>query len=199
MRVDGISINDEFAEGLLRKFGVDPATIADPETRRRALGELLLAGLERLDDEANARERDEPPPPLDRAALEASLLRLAGAPRSLDPDPDRRGVPVRVWTPEGEWRDLPDAHERFPRIEELGLALRELFDETPELRVVASQRLLPTNEGATEIVIARPLDRLTVEARVAGRRYRFIVEGADAVILGRLVGDPELIPEREAR
>jgi hypothetical protein len=199
MRVDGISINDEFATELLRKFGVEPAAIANPESRRRALGELILAGLERLADESDAAEKGEEVPAFDRAALETALLRIAGSPRSLDPEPDRRGVPVRVWTPEGEWRDLAAAPERYPRLEELTLALRELFDETPDMRVVASQRLLPTNEGSTEIAIARPLDRITVEARVAGRRYRFVVDGTDAVVVGRLAGDPELIPEREAR
>jgi hypothetical protein len=69
MRVDGISINDQFAEELLRAFGLDPATLSDPETRRKALGELILAGLERLADEAEATAKSEPTPPLDRAAL----------------------------------------------------------------------------------------------------------------------------------
>ena len=79
------------------------------------------------------------------------------------------------------------------------MALRELFDESPDLRVVASQRLLPTNESGLEIALARPLDRITVEARVAGRRYRFTIEGSDAVVIGRLAGDPELVPERDER
>jgi hypothetical protein len=199
MRVDGISINDQFAEELLRTFGLDPATLSDPEMRRKALGELILAGLERLADEAEATAKSEPAPPLDRAALEMALLKLAGTPRSLDPEADRRGVPARVWTPSGEWRDLADAPEGYERLEELSMALRELFDESPDLRVVASQRLLPTNESGLEIALARPLDRITVEARVAGRRYRFTIEGSDAVVIGRLAGDPELVPERDER
>ena len=40
---------------------------------------------------------------------------------------------------------------------------------------------------------------ITVEARVAGRRYRFTIEGSDAVVIGRLAGDPELVPERDER
>lgn len=190
MRIDGLEIEDEFADELLSAFGAEAADFTDPARRREALELLILHGLELLERQVTAPEGASL-----RAELEAALLSLAGSPHLLPVEADRRGVPHHVWTPRSGWLSLAAAPSRWTEHERLLTELRELIEEAPHLRIVATARRLATNEELTEISFLGSVEPVTFEARMNGRRYRFKLAPDSVFVSGIPLSDPEPVVE----
>ena len=190
MLLEGLEIDDITADRLMAAFGAEPEDFTDPARRREAVGLLLLHGLELLE-----REAAEPSATNGRAALETSLLALAGAPRNLA-EGETRGVPYQIWLPSLGWRPISAAPDGWRDLESALAALRETVDAHTSLRTSATARRLPTNEELTEVVFADPATPVAVEVRLDGRLFRFRLDPATAFVSGVPLGDPEAVPER---
>jgi hypothetical protein len=187
MRVD-LEIDDDRLNQLLVAFGAEPEDFVG-NRRLEAVRLLLAHGIETLEDAADTS-------PSLRSRIEASLLTLASADRIVSDDVDRRGVPVDVWVPGVGWRPAGSAPSGWQEIETAVTALWDALSASPGLRLVATARLLPTNEETTEVVAAAPLDPVEVIVRIGGRRYRLRFDPEQVVVIGRPTDDPELIADR---
>lgn len=135
---------------------------------------------------------------IDPAKVEEFLGNVAGAERAPETDIDRRGIPTKVWTPDGQgWRPLSKAPAGYAALDHHLTAAYDLLTTRPNLRVACAHRWLPTNEETTEIVVTginRP-----IVARVTlpdGYDYEFTVDPVDALVVGSLTGTPKKMTGR---
>jgi hypothetical protein len=194
MRIEGFDIPDGEAAELLTAFGADPVlSSTDPNYLAGALRLILRFALDEqlkvvrdpvLADEVNI------------SAIEDEMLRLAGSARGVESGIDRRGVPTTVWTDEsGEWVAIGDAPRGYDELEGHISSLTDLLLRRPELRLVASTRLLPTNESFNEVMVADVRSPVIIRTRLDGRPHNLRFEPEGLIVIGILGGKPEEVRE----
>ncbi len=189
-RLEGLVIDDAFAERLFAALGVDKATVAEPNGRRRALGRLTLAALEDM------LARAEGQPAVDRERLATELAVVAGGARAPEPVGDAWGVPTRFWTPDRDWHEPAEADRWTWDLERTASALVDLRARRTARTVVLTDRLLPTGDERTSGLVLAPAGEVAVVVRVGPEAIRLRFAPGTAVAGGILASDPEPITER---
>jgi len=189
-RLEGLVIDDAFAERLFRALGMDLASLVDPTARRRALGRLVLAGLENMLARAEGR------PEIDRDRLAADLAAVAGGSRNPEVVADTWGVPIRFWTPDRDWHE-PAVIDRWTvEVERAQTALVDLRSRRAPRTVMLTDRLLPTGEERTAGLVLAPTGELAVIVRVGSESVRLRFAAGTAMAGGVLSSDPEPVADR---
>lgn len=189
-RLEGLVIDDAFAERLFRALGIEPSAVADPVARRRALGRLVLTALEDMLARLEAR------PEIDRDELARQLALVAGGARVPEASPDTWGVPVRFWTADRQWHEPADA-DRWTREAEAAISiLADLGDRRVGRTALLVDRLMPTGAERTAGLVLRPPGEVSVVVRVADEMLRLRFAAGTGFAGGILSSDPEPVNDR---